>query len=104
MTQVYFRCFKPKEVLVDRCGAVGDDLAEARDQAAYVVRFLTMAQPRRLARLDLARQRAQGHRSDRKPLSRSRSSRCSAVSPLRETDTSRRSLPRTSLMSRYNPA
>lgn len=69
MTQVYFRCSNPKEVLVDRCGAVVGDLAEARDHAACVVRSLTMAQPRGLARLNLARQRAQGHRSDRKPLS-----------------------------------
>ena len=37
MTQVYFRCSNPKEVLVDRCGAVVDDLA------ACVVRSLTMA-------------------------------------------------------------
>jgi len=43
MTQVYFRCCNPKEVLVDRCGAVVDDLAEARDHAACVVRSLTMA-------------------------------------------------------------
>jgi hypothetical protein len=28
--------------LVDRCGAVVDDLAEARDYAACVVRSLTM--------------------------------------------------------------
>ena len=53
MTQVYFRCSNPKEVLVDRCGAVVDDLAEARDHAACVVRSLTMAQPRGLARLIL---------------------------------------------------
>jgi hypothetical protein len=43
MTQVYFRCSNPKEVLVDRCGAAVDDLAEARDHAACVVRSLTMA-------------------------------------------------------------
>ena len=35
MTQVYFRCSNTKEVLVDRCGAVVDDLAEARDHAAW---------------------------------------------------------------------
>jgi hypothetical protein len=43
MTQVYFHCANTKEVLVDRCGAVVDDLAEARDRAACVVRSLTMA-------------------------------------------------------------
>jgi hypothetical protein len=42
MTQVYFHCSNAKEVLVDRCGAVVDDLAEARDHAACVVRS-TMA-------------------------------------------------------------
>jgi hypothetical protein len=31
MTQVYFCRSNPKEVLVDRCGAVVNDLAEARD-------------------------------------------------------------------------
>jgi hypothetical protein len=31
MTKVYFRCSDPKEVLVDRCGAVVDDLAKGRD-------------------------------------------------------------------------
>lgn len=34
MPQVYFHCSNPKEVLIDRRGAVVDDLAEARDQAA----------------------------------------------------------------------
>jgi hypothetical protein len=44
MTQVYFHCStNTNEVLVDRCGAVVDDLAEARDHAARVVRSLTMA-------------------------------------------------------------
>ena len=43
MTQVYFHCSNTKEVLVDRCGAVIDDLADARDQAACVVRSLTKA-------------------------------------------------------------
>jgi len=43
MTQVHFRCSNPKEVLVDRCGAVIDDLAEVRDHAACVERSLTMA-------------------------------------------------------------
>jgi hypothetical protein len=31
MTKVYFRCSDPKEVLVDRCGAVVDDLAKGHD-------------------------------------------------------------------------
>ena len=43
MTQVYFHCSNAKEVLLDRCGAVVDDLAEAQDHAACVVRSLTMA-------------------------------------------------------------
>jgi len=34
MTHVYFHCSNKKEVLVDRCGAVVDDLAEVRDHAA----------------------------------------------------------------------
>jgi signal transduction histidine kinase len=36
MTQVYFRCSNPREVLVDRCGAAVDYLAEVRDHAACV--------------------------------------------------------------------
>ena len=44
MTQVYFHCSSnTNEVLVDSCGAVVDDLAEARDHAARVVRSLTMS-------------------------------------------------------------
>jgi hypothetical protein len=43
MTQVYFHCSNTKEVLVDRCGAVVDDLTEARDHAACVVRSLAIA-------------------------------------------------------------
>jgi hypothetical protein len=43
MTQVYFHCCNKNEVLVDRRGAVVDDLAEARDHAACVVRSLTKA-------------------------------------------------------------
>jgi hypothetical protein len=43
MTHVYFHCSNRTEVLVDRCGAVVDDLAEARDHAACVVRSLTTA-------------------------------------------------------------
>jgi len=43
MTQIYFYCSNAKEVLIDRCGAMVDDLAEARDRAASVVRSLTTA-------------------------------------------------------------
>ena len=43
MTHVYFHCSNRNEVLIDRCGAVVDDLAEARDHAASVVRSLTTA-------------------------------------------------------------
>lgn len=43
MTQVYFHCISAKQVLVDRFGAVVDDLAEARDHAAKVVRSLIAA-------------------------------------------------------------
>ena len=43
MPQVYFHCSNPKEVLIDRRGAVVDDFAEARDQATCVVRSLTAA-------------------------------------------------------------
>jgi hypothetical protein len=43
MIHVYFHCSNKKEVLVDRSGAVVDDLAEARDHAASVVRSLTTA-------------------------------------------------------------
>lgn len=42
MTQVYFLCSNTKDALVDRYGAVVDDLAEARDHAACFVRSLTM--------------------------------------------------------------
>ncbi|WP_439369655.1 DUF6894 family protein [Bradyrhizobium sp. DASA03120] len=42
MTQVYFHCSNSKEELVDSCGTVVEDLAEARDRAASVVRSLTM--------------------------------------------------------------
>ena len=41
MTQVYFHCSNANEVLIDRCGALVDDLTEARDRAASVVRSLT---------------------------------------------------------------
>ena len=43
MTHVYFHCSNKREVLVDRCGAVVDDLVEARDQGTRVVRSLTTA-------------------------------------------------------------
>jgi hypothetical protein len=43
VTQVYLYCSNANEVLVDRCGAVVDDLAEARGLAARVVRSLTKA-------------------------------------------------------------
>jgi hypothetical protein len=42
MTQVYFHCSNANGwVLVDRCGAVVDDLAEARDHAACVDRSVS---------------------------------------------------------------
>ena len=44
MAQVYFHCSNARGVLVDRHGAAVDDLAEARDHAACVVRSLTMTQ------------------------------------------------------------
>jgi hypothetical protein len=43
MTQVYFHCSNTREVLLDHCGAMVDDLAEARDHAACVVRSLMTA-------------------------------------------------------------
>jgi hypothetical protein len=43
MRRVYFRCFRTKEVLIDRTGALVDDLAELRDRAVCVVRSLTTA-------------------------------------------------------------
>jgi hypothetical protein len=42
MPQVYFHCTNPKEALTDRSGAAVNDLTEARDHAASVVRSLTM--------------------------------------------------------------
>ena len=41
MTQVYFHCSNTKKVFVDYCGAVVDDLAEARDYATRVVESFT---------------------------------------------------------------
>jgi hypothetical protein len=46
MNHVYFHCSNADEVLVDRCGALVDDLADARDQAACVMRSLTRARSR----------------------------------------------------------
>ena len=43
MTHVYFHCSSGNEVLVDRCGAMVDDLAEAHDHATCVVRSLIVA-------------------------------------------------------------
>jgi hypothetical protein len=43
VTQVYFHCSHANEVLIDRCGAMVNDLTEARDRAASVVRSLTTA-------------------------------------------------------------
>jgi hypothetical protein len=42
MPQVYFHCSNPKEVLIDRSGLAVNDLTEARDHAANIVRSLTM--------------------------------------------------------------
>jgi hypothetical protein len=44
MTQVYFHCSNAREVRVDQSGAAVSNLAEARDQAARVVRSLIMEQ------------------------------------------------------------
>jgi hypothetical protein len=44
MTRVYFHCSNSRGVSIDRYGAAVDDLAEARDHAACVVRSLNMAQ------------------------------------------------------------
>ncbi|TWB93531.1 hypothetical protein FBZ93_110135 [Bradyrhizobium macuxiense] len=46
MTQVYFHCSNANEVLIDRCGAIVEDLGKARDRAASVVRSLTTARSR----------------------------------------------------------
>lgn len=42
MAQVYFHCSNTQGALIDRSGAAIDDLAEARDHAALVVRSLIM--------------------------------------------------------------
>jgi len=46
MTQVYFHCSNTKKVFVDYCGAVVDDLAEARDLATRVVESFTCERSR----------------------------------------------------------
>ncbi len=43
MTQLYFHCTGTQGALIDQCGAAVDDLAEAREYAALVVRSLVMA-------------------------------------------------------------
>jgi len=43
VTQVYFHCSNATQVLIDHRGAEVDDLVEARDHAASVVRSLTTA-------------------------------------------------------------
>lgn len=40
MAQVYFHCSNTKHALIDQCGASIDDLAEAREHAALLVRSL----------------------------------------------------------------
>lgn len=43
MTHVYFHCSSDRGVLIDQCGAAVDNLVEARDYAAGVVRSLIVA-------------------------------------------------------------
>ena len=43
MTQVYFHCSNADEILIDRRGAAVGNLAEARDHAARVMRFMIAA-------------------------------------------------------------
>jgi Domain of unknown function (DUF6894) len=43
MAQVYFHCSSAQAALIDRSGAAVDDMAEARDHAALVMRSLVMA-------------------------------------------------------------
>lgn len=42
MAQVYFHCTTTEGMLIDRCGAAVEDLAEMRDHATLVVRSLIM--------------------------------------------------------------
>ena len=43
MAQVYFHCSNTQGVSIDRCAAAVDDLTEAREHAALVVRSLISA-------------------------------------------------------------
>ena len=43
MTHVYFHCSTGNGTLVDRCGAMANNLAESCDHAACVVRSLAVA-------------------------------------------------------------
>ncbi len=43
MAQVFFHCSNTQGALIDQCGAVVGDMAEAREHAALVVRSLIMA-------------------------------------------------------------
>ena len=43
MTHVYFHCSSDRGVLIDQCGAAVENLVEARDRAAGVVRSLIVA-------------------------------------------------------------
>ncbi|MEH2563276.1 DUF6894 family protein [Bradyrhizobium sp. AZCC 2289] len=43
MTHVYFHCSSDQGILIDQYGAAVDNLVEARDHAAGVVRSLIMA-------------------------------------------------------------
>ena len=43
MAQLYFHCSNSNGVVIDRRGATVDDLAEARDHAAVIVRSLVTA-------------------------------------------------------------
>jgi hypothetical protein len=43
MAQVYFHCSNTEHALIDQCGAAVDDLADAREHAALVVRSLVTA-------------------------------------------------------------
>jgi len=40
MAQVYFHCSNTEHALIDQCGAAVEDLADAREHAALVVRSL----------------------------------------------------------------
>lgn len=42
MAQVYFHCSNAQQALIDQSGAAVDDLAEAREHAARVMRSLIM--------------------------------------------------------------